>query len=199
MAQPTQHRPKTRPASAARDPLRRFLEGYAPLEGVSDELMQPDGSLRPVWEPLLRRLAEQGAHDRTSAFARGDQYLRDTGVYFRQYSGSGSEERSWPLSHVPVVIEGREWQALASGIEQRAELLERVMADLYGEGQLVRDGYLPAELVAQNPEWLRPVVGIKPRSGHYLHFLAFELGRSPDGRWFVLLLFLVFTAVQLQA
>ncbi|GGG73473.1 hypothetical protein GCM10011415_22230 [Salipiger pallidus] len=186
MAQPTQDRPNTEPASDPRDPLRRFLEGYAPLEGVSDELMQPDGSLRPVWDPLLRRLAEQGAHDRDSAFARGDQYLRDTGVYFRQYSGSGSEERSWPLSHVPVVIEGREWQALASGIEQRAELLERVMADLYGDGQLVRDGHLPAELVAQNPEWLRPVVGIKPRSGHYLHFLAFELGRSPDGRWFVL-------------
>ena len=30
------------------------------------------------------------------------------------------------------------------------------------------------------------MVGIKPASGHFLHFCAFELGRGPDGRWWVL-------------
>jgi uncharacterized circularly permuted ATP-grasp superfamily protein/uncharacterized alpha-E superfamily protein len=35
-------------------------------------------------------------------------------------------------------------------------------------------------------EWLRPLVGVKPASGHFLHFLAFEIGRGPDGGWWVL-------------
>ena len=30
------------------------------------------------------------------------------------------------------------------------------------------------------------MVGVRPRSGHYLHFVAFEIGRGPDGNWWVL-------------
>ncbi|MCK7475079.1 MAG: circularly permuted type 2 ATP-grasp protein, partial [Rhodopseudomonas palustris] len=55
---------------------------------------------------------------------------------------------------------------------------------LYGPNRLVQQGVLPPALVAGNPEWLRPMVGIAPRGGHHLHFLAFEVGRGPDGdRW----------------
>ncbi len=164
----------------------RLLAAYPPRSGVADELLLPNGSLRPVWAPLLKLLAQETPEQLSVRFARGDQYLQDTGVYFRQHSGTGSTERDWPLSHVPVVIGADEWARLTDGIVQRAELLERVMADLYGPGRLVSDALLPAELVARNPEWLRPIVGITPSSGHFLHFIAFEVGRSPDGSWFVL-------------
>ncbi len=163
-----------------------MLASYPARSGVADELLRPDGSLRPVWAPLLGLLSQETPTQIAARFARGDQYLRDTGVYFRQHSGAESTERDWPLSHVPVMIGAEEWADLAEGIVQRAELLERVMADLYGPGRLVSDGLLPAELIARNPEWLRPIVGITPSSGHFLHFVAFEVGRSPDGSWFVL-------------
>ncbi|CAN0146762.1 unnamed protein product, partial [Chrysoparadoxa australica] len=131
---------------------------------------------------LAGRDPGQGAQD----FARGDLYLQDAGVYYRQYTGDESALRDWPLSHIPVIIGETEWRDLAAGIEQRAELLERTMADLYGSADLVKRGLLPPQLIARNPEWLNPMVGVKPRSGHYLHFLAFEIGRSPDGSWLVL-------------
>ncbi|TMV15276.1 circularly permuted type 2 ATP-grasp protein [Arenibacterium halophilum] len=166
--------------------LNDLLAGYTPRSGVADELFAAPGQLRPVWQPLIDHMAGLGPDVLAQRFARGDQYLADAGVYFRQHTASGSDERNWPLSHVPVVIAAPEWRALSDGIVQRAELLERVMADLYGPGRLVSDGLLPAELVAQNSEWLRPVVGTRPPSGHFLHFLAFEIGRSPDGSWFVL-------------
>lgn len=164
----------------------RLLAGYAPPDGVPDELLKPDGSMRAVWEPLIRHLGAQSVEGLSRAFTRGDRYLHDAGVYFRQHTEDGSTERNWPLSHVPVMIAASEWQDLVDGITQRADLLERVMADLYGPADLVREGMLPAELVARNPEWLRPIVGVTPRSGHHLHFLAFEIGRAPDGGWFVL-------------
>ncbi|GGL73821.1 circularly permuted type 2 ATP-grasp protein [Wenxinia marina] len=176
------------PAARALPDLSALLTGYRPPRGVADELLRPDGSVRPVWRPLLELLAGESADGLRQRFARGEQYLRDAGVYFRQY-GTGAAtatDRDWPLSPLPVMISSEEWMRLSDGIAQRADLLERVMADLYGEGRLVSDGYLPAELVAGNPEWLRPLVGIRPRSGHHLHFLAFEIGRSPDGSWFVL-------------
>ncbi|WP_151718287.1 circularly permuted type 2 ATP-grasp protein [Gemmobacter serpentinus] len=172
------------PAASPAPPA--ILAGYRPQPGVADELFDSDGRMRPVWAPFITQLASLAPHEVATRFARGEQYLRDAGVYFRLYSGGPAQEREWPLSHVPVILSDAEWQGICAGLTQRAELLERVMADLYGPGRLVSDGHLPAELVAQNPQWLRPLVGITPRSGHWLHHLAFEIGRSPDGSFFVL-------------
>ena len=35
-------------------------------------------------------------------------------------------------------------------------------------------------------EWIRAVRGVKPRGGRYLQLYAADLGRDPDGRWWVL-------------
>ncbi len=169
---------------------RPGFAGYAPLPGVPDEAVAADGSLRPLWARLAAHLDGLSSADLAVALARADQYLNDSGVFYRQYGGpvggNGSTERQWPLSHVPVLLDQADWEDIAAALTQRADLLERLMADLYGPNDLVRSGQLPPGLVAGNPEWLRPMVGIAPRSGHYLHFLAFELGRGPDGKWWVL-------------
>ena len=172
--------------AAAADGLAQLLAGYRTLEGVSDELMEANGSIRPVWGPLLDAMAAMTPDELAARTARGDQYLRDAGVFYRQYAPQDAADRDWPLSHMPVLIAEDEWAKICAGLIQRADLLERVVADLYGENQLVADGFLPAELVANNPEWLRPLVGVKPRSGHFLHFVAFDIGRGPRGRWWVL-------------
>ncbi|GAA3874288.1 circularly permuted type 2 ATP-grasp protein [Celeribacter arenosi] len=166
--------------------LARFLANYRPPAGVADELMQGEGRLRPVWAEFIRRLAVEPPQALAQRFAAGNQYLGDAGVFFRQHTATGSTESGWPLSHIPVLISQEEWAGVSAGLVERADLLEQVMADLYGPANLVRDGKLPAELVAQNPEWLHQMVGLKPKSGHFLHHLAFEIGRSPDGSWFVL-------------
>ena len=162
------------------------LSDYRPLPGVPDELMAADGSIRPLWQPLIDHLCAQSDEDLTRAIGRADLYLRDSGVFFRQYGAGPSVERPWPLSHIPVLIDDSDWAELSAALIQRADLLESVMADLYGENRLVAEGHLPPALVAGNPEWLRPMVGIRPQSGHYLHFLAFEVGRGPDDKWWVL-------------
>ncbi|WP_126975080.1 circularly permuted type 2 ATP-grasp protein [Frigidibacter oleivorans] len=174
------------PAGPPSDPVAALLGGYAPLPGVADELVDGRGRVRPGWQPLLQTLARPPGEGIAARIARGDQYLRDAGVFYRLYAESGSTERAWPLSHVPVVVHEAEWSQIARGLAQRADLLEQVVADLYGPGRLVAEGHLPPQLVAQNPEWLRAMVGVTPRSGHFLHMIAFEIGRSPDGSWFVL-------------
>ena len=87
---------------------------------------------------------------------------------------------------MPLIIGEDEWERISHGLQQRAEMLELLVADIYGENRLVRGGVLPPELVARNAEFLRPMVGLRPASGHFLHFCAFELGRGPDGGWWVL-------------
>jgi len=166
--------------------VRAWLDGYVPPEGVADELLDDHGAVRPVWKPFLQHLSGKGADETATAFARGGQYLRDAGVFFRQYTEGSSALRDWPFSPIPVLIAEAEWDRLAEGLTQRANLLEALMADLYGPATVIGRGLLPPQLVAQNPEWLRPLVGVPPRSGHHLHILAFEVGRSPDGSWLVL-------------
>jgi len=159
---------------------------YQPLPGVPDEMIDPQGRVRRSWTELLEACDVLGPQGLAARFERADQYLRDAGVFYRKYDGAAGKERAWPLAHVPLIIDEADWALIARGLTQRAELLEQLMADIYGENQLVARGVLPPELIARSPEFLRPVVGIKPASGHYLHFCAFELGRGPDGAWWVL-------------
>ena len=142
--------------------------------------------MRPVWNDLLGALSTMSVDEIAERQARGDQYLRDAGVFYRQYGAQDAVERDWPLSHMPVLMDEREWQSISAGLVERADLLESVMADIYGPNRLVAERHLPAELVANNPEWLRPMVGVAPRSGHFLHFVAFDIGRGPDGEWWVI-------------
>jgi hypothetical protein len=117
--------------------------------------------------------------DRERAFSRGAQYLRDAGVFVRHY---GEEREPTGLAAEPGAGDpARERMADAGreGLAERADLLETVVADLYGENRLVAEGHLPASLMAGNPEWLRPLVGVKPASGISCIFSPFEVGRGP--------------------
>ncbi len=162
------------------------LAGYRPPAGGFDELLDEEGRVRPVWRPFAEGFGRLSEADLARRTARGEQYLHDAGVFFRRQGAEGAGGRTWPFSPVPLILHEREWRGLADGLARRAELLEAVAADLYGENRLVADGLLPAGPVAANPAWLRPMVGIRPASGHYLHFVAFDVARRPDGRWQVL-------------
>jgi len=170
----------------ARTRIHSLLENYRPLPGVPDEMVDASGAPRAVWAEFVEALDALGPNALTRRFARADQYLRDAGVYYRVYDRGSANEREWPLAHVPMLIDETEWSRISAGLVQRADLLEAIMADIYGDNRLVQRGLLPPGLIAASPEYLRPVSGVRPASGHFLHFCAFELGRGPDGEWWVL-------------
>ena len=87
---------------------------------------------------------------------------------------------------MPVLIGANEWRMLEQGLIQRARLLNAILADLYGPQTLLREGHLPAAVILGNPQFLHPCHGFRPRDGQYLHVYAADLGRGPDGLWWVL-------------
>ncbi|MBS9721765.1 circularly permuted type 2 ATP-grasp protein [Tianweitania sp. BSSL-BM11] len=175
----------TTPTSRS-SPRSGLARAYRPFPDVFDEMMAADGSVRPAWQPLMTALNGLEPDEISRRFARADRYLSDAGVFYRLYNEGGASERQWPLSHLPLILDEAEWQAIATGLIQRAELLEALCADIYGDNRMVAEGLLPPDLVANNPEWLRPMVGHRPAGGHFLHFVGFELGRDRNGRWRVL-------------
>ncbi len=180
-------KPEPRPADD-RQPngLSRLLAGYRPLPGVFDEMVAADGSLRPHWQPFLERLADLGKDEIGRRFAAADRHLKESGVFYRVYEDPAGAERAWPLSHIPLVIDSKDWERLQAGLIQRAELMEAILADVYGPAALIRDGRLPAGLIAGNPEFLRPMVGVAPQGGAYLRQYAVDVGRAANGQWWVL-------------
>ncbi len=173
-------------AARARPAHRRVAQwtrDYARLPGIPDEYIGEDGP-RPVWTRFFDAFAGLSPAEIERRFGAADRHLREAGVTYR--APGESADRLWPLSHLPLLIGEADWQQLSAGIAQRAELFERVLRDLYGEGRLVADGAIPAAAIAGSNEYLRPVCGIKPPGGRYLNLYAADVGRGPDGRWWVL-------------
>ncbi|WP_416358026.1 circularly permuted type 2 ATP-grasp protein [Aureimonas phyllosphaerae] len=163
---------------AAVEPPRR------PVAGAYDEMLAPDGSVRPVYRPIVDALAALSRPEREARFGAAEQYLREAGVYYR--AGEDGGARQWPLAFPPFVIDPTEWRGLEAALRQRATYLERLLADLYGERALVREGILPGRLLGRNPEFLRPLARQALRGNPLIRFIAVDLARGPDGVWRVL-------------
>ncbi len=174
------------PASKPRPGQRRvaqWVRDYARLPGIPDEYIGEDGP-RAVWTRFFEAFGSLAPADIERRFGAADRHLKEAGVTYR--APGESADRHWSLAHLPLLIGETDWQQLSSGIAQRAQLLEMVLRDLYGDGKLVADGAIPAAAIAGSTEYLRQVCGIKPPGGRYLSIYAADVGRGPDGRWWVL-------------
>ncbi|HEV2554039.1 MAG TPA: circularly permuted type 2 ATP-grasp protein [Bosea sp. (in: a-proteobacteria)] len=166
-----------------------LLADYRPLPGVYDEIVGADGEVRPQWEPFLSEWCALSPDELTQRFGLADRHVHDTGVSYRVHGDIDPRdptagERAWPLSHVPLVITGAEWQTIAAGVAQRAQLLSTLLDDIYGPGEMIANGLLPASVVTGSPDYLRPLQGA--HGGGTLQLYAADLGRGPDGRWWIL-------------
>src|SRR5256884_1850748 len=164
--------------------VAQWTRDYVRLPGIPDEFIAPDGAPRAVWSRFFDAFATLTPAEIERRFGSADRHLREAGVTYR--APGETADQLWPLSHLPLLIDETDWQQLTAGIVQRAELLELVLGDLYGEGRLIAEGAIPAAAIAGSTEYLRPVCGIKPPGGRYLALYAADVGRGPDGRWWVL-------------
>ena len=164
--------------------LKGWLDGYRPLPGIPDELIGADGRPRDYWLKCLSDLARSSAEALDDRFALATRHIRDTGVSYRIYGEA--TERTWPVNPLPLILSHQEWSEIAAGVEQRARLMEAVLKDLYGPAELITRGDLPAAVVTGSADYIRPMRGVHPPGGKFLHLYAVDLGRGPDGRWWVL-------------
>ena len=164
--------------------LDEIVARYRKLPGVPDEFIGEDGKPRQAWLTFIARLVELGPDEMRRRFASADRHIRDTGASYRAYGDVN--EKSWPIGHLPLLIEADEWRKIAAGVVQRAELLEALLKDIYGQGKLIEDGAVPASAISGCPDYLQPLTGVLGPGEHYLHIYGADLGRGPDGKWWVL-------------
>lgn len=159
---------------------------YVPTPDRYDEAFDADGRPRGHWErlALAAHRASRAALNRRAQTIR--RAVEQHGVTYNIYGDPQGADRPWEVDVLPFVIGKDEWHFLANAIEQRARLLNRVLADLYGENRLLISGLIPPAIIHGHNNYLWPCRGIKPPGGSYLHLYACDLARSPDGRWWVI-------------
>ena len=155
-------------------------------EGAYDEVSADGVTPRPHWAHLMESLQAIGPEELGRRWGRADRRIRENGITYNIYSDPLGANRPWRIDIVPLLIAADEWRYIEAGIIQRAQLLSLILEDLYGSQDLVAQGHFPAALLYANPAFLRPLVGVRVPPHSYLHMLAVDLARSPDGQWWVL-------------
>ena len=142
---------------------------------MSDSAIPP--SPRP--DLLLPSLEELTAEEMIGRRDVARRLVEDDGVVVG--TDDDGQPRPLELDPLPLVLGAAEWSLLEKGLEQRAVLLDALLADLYGDRALVAGGLVPAELVIGHPGFLPQADGIPTR--HKLFLTAADLGRAADGSW----------------
>jgi uncharacterized circularly permuted ATP-grasp superfamily protein/uncharacterized alpha-E superfamily protein len=170
-------------ALATASALRGSAGHYDELRGRLTEPAAGDAAFDPLWQ----RFFEAGGHDGwLDLAARRDSVRRrilEDGATYNVYAPGEHSSRPWQLELLPFLFSPEDWAGIEAGVVQRARLLEAVMADLYGPRALLERGVLPAALVLGHPQYLRPMLGVQPGGGRWLHVVGFDLARGPNGQW----------------
>ncbi len=163
------------------DLLRR---GQPADPGHYDELRTEEGVVRPVWQSFATHLGAP-LDDLTRRQAWLARQIQEDGITYNVYSAPGGQSRPWSLEALPLILSAQEWRDLERGVAQRARLLNQILQDTYGEQNLLKQALLPSALVLGHPGYVRGLRGVQPVGGVYLHVLALDLARGPDGNWWV--------------
>ncbi|MFH8251813.1 circularly permuted type 2 ATP-grasp protein [Microbacterium sp. B2969] len=148
-----------------------------------DEVVAPDGTLRPAWKGLAEAALGLTPDELKRVNGEITRFLADHGVTYVQRGGGA---QPWRLDPVPLVMEAPAWARLEVGLAQRAELLNALLVDLYGEQTLLRTGVIPSAAIFGHAGYLRPLVRPSAHDPEPLLLSATDLGRDASGEWNVL-------------
>lgn len=168
----------TRPAASG------WLDGYAGVVAGGDLYADAAAPVAAKWKAVAASLSAMSDGEPSQLQEALTRHAADLGLAFRM--AGDEDERAWPLNVMPLVVGAQEWAEVERGLIQRAELFETLATDIYGDQKMVREGHLPAAVVAGSPYFARKMIGRSPEDGHFLHVYAADLARGPRGQWRVL-------------
>ncbi len=148
--------------------------------------MYQDGAVRPPYARLGDWMRTMPAEFRQMKQVEAEALFRRIGITFAVYGEGGDPDRLMPFDMFPRVFTAAEWSRLEKGIKQRARALNAFLVDVYGRGEIVRAGRIPARLVYGNAAYEKAVVGFVPPKGVYSHIVGIDLVRTGPEEFFVL-------------
>jgi uncharacterized circularly permuted ATP-grasp superfamily protein len=146
----------------------------------------PGSDPREAYGEIRRWLDETPPEILQTRHAQAELLFRRTGITFSVYGDAEGAERLIPFDVVPRVLTGAEWARLERGLVQRVQALNTLLADLYGDQEILKAGIIPPELVTGNPQYQLAVAGHLPPQGVFVHVAGIDLVRTGPDDFYVL-------------
>jgi uncharacterized circularly permuted ATP-grasp superfamily protein len=109
-----------------------LFQSYAPPDGNYDEMLSAPGALRPHWQHVVHALEALGQQELARRWQHAWRLLYEHGVSYNVYGDPQGLDRPWEFDPIPLVIAESEWSQLEAALVQRAQLLNAMLADVYG-------------------------------------------------------------------
>ena len=164
----------------------QLLAQYRAAPDGFDEMLDADKAPRAHWRAMLANLEHEAPELLRQRYEMVQRQVRENGVTYNVPADGGDGQRAWDLNVLPLILPHEEWSGIEAAVIQRATLLNKILCDLYGEQDMLREGLLPPALIHGHAGFLRPCHDVRHHDDVALHFYAVDLARAPDGRWWVL-------------
>ena len=151
-----------------------------------DEMFSSEGVRDSYAQVLnvLQGLTPESLNDKQ--FQASDLFMNQ-GITFTVYSDNNQGiERIFPFDIIPRIITKAEWSEVETGIKQRLKALNLFLEDIYNGQLIIKDGIIPAALVASCPHYIQEVHGIKVPHNIHVHIAGIDLIRGAKGEFYVL-------------
>lgn len=143
-------------------------------------------TVRPPYAGLEDWTRAMPAELRQMKQAEAEALFRRIGITFAVYGEGGDPDRLIPFDMFPRVFTQGEWRRLERGIKQRARALNAFLVDVYGRGEILRAGRIPAHLVYGNDAYEKAMAGFVPPKGVFSHIVGIDIVRTGPEEFFVL-------------
>lgn len=162
------------------------FSSYVLDDSSYDEMLASDGSIRPLYRALAKRMSELTPSEFEARQRTVELLLRNQGVTFTVYSDSAGIEKVFPFDPIPRLVSAAEWSQIERGLIQRTEALNLFLGDIYGAQRILEDKVIDSALIYAAGFYRREMVGFVPPGGIYTHVVGSDLIRDKSGQFLVL-------------
>jgi len=159
--------------------MQAFDEMYASLPYEGSEV-------RPHYRRYAQWLVRQPMDLMQARRAEAEMIFRRVGITFAVYGakdedGAGNE-RLIPFDLIPRIIPAQEWAHMQRGLVQRVTALNRFIHDVYHTQEILRAGVVPADLVLNNVQFRREMIGLQVPRDVYAHIAGIDIVRAANAQ-----------------
>lgn len=165
--------------------ITTLSEYYQKNASYFDELVDSQGQVGLHWRKLVRAYEKMSLDEIVQKQREVERQLRENGVTYNIF-GDPDGHRPWTLDTIPILFAKKDWQDIETGLQQRVQLLNILLEDLYGPRKLIRSGSIPFELIYNHQGFLRQADKIQLAGKHQLIQYSADLARGPNGKMWVL-------------
>lgn len=151
-----------------------------------DELMYAQHQPHPFSYKLMQYLKGMKKEAFNRRVKESDIQIRERGITFTVYSDAGNIDRAWPFDIIPRIIPKSEWERTEKGLKQRIAALNKFIQDIYNDGQIIKDGVIPEDVVMQSKGYRSECKGMTPAHGVWANICGSDLVRDENGVMYVL-------------